>query len=388
MDGILPVTKSRWICHGRCFGSRPSWQHSEKMKNITSDPISPVYCLWYGGVKEDRTSMEKFGSDVANLLSFVPRKCGHHVHEAMMSDSHLHGVWTCHRRVGKLWPSGQVTPVKCLRIKFLRQSTDVLAEFLFFCTLSWTMLFRAVAFRTRQSGRDDFRREHLDLLWEMTSGRSFSYQMRVSARVVGLFLTSFSFANKKVILSSILANVFCHQRDMISGKFFFPFYGHGHMDVWAWDIVYVHVYSEIRNKVTKKNRSRGMDVVPDRDVMKFGHNLGLEILELKMWIVIRALIRGNSQEHWGMSLQKKRYFFRWKDRFHEGHELQCRVHCDSGTSIWFRECSEYSKYELRIKKRRTDPRKKKINKCLEVTIRCQRRASSRGHQKRLIPTRR
>ena len=35
------------------------------------------------------------------------------------------------------------------------------------------------------------------------------------------------------------------------------------MDDWAWDIVYVHVYSEIRNKVTKKNSSRGMDAVPD-----------------------------------------------------------------------------------------------------------------------------
>ena len=161
VDGILPVTKSRVICNGRCFDSRPSWWHSEKMKNMTSDPISQVYYLWYGGIKGDRTSMEKYGSDVAKLLPFVSRKCGHHVHESMMSDSHLLGVWTCHRRVGKLWSSGQVTSDKCLRIRFLRQSTDVLAEFLFFCTLSWTMLFRAVAFRIRESGRDDFMMEHL-----------------------------------------------------------------------------------------------------------------------------------------------------------------------------------------------------------------------------------
>ena len=223
------------------------------------------------------------------------QKCGHHVHEPMMSDSHLLGVWTCHRRVGKLWTSGQNTSDKCFRIKFLRQSSDVLAGPLLFCTLSWTeisgsMLARAVAFRIRQSRGDDFRQKYphdmltfkvqnraswhrsiapvshdirrlkvvrrssgtswiismisasnflsimksilvvagvsyvVGLLWEMTSIRSFPYQIRVSVKVVGWFLASFSFSNKKVILSSILTDVFFffrHQRDMISGKFVF-----------------------------------------------------------------------------------------------------------------------------------------------------------------------
>ena len=93
-------------------------------------------------------------------------------------------------------------------------------------------------------------------------------------------------------------------------SFFFPFYGHGHMDDWAWDIVYVHVYSEICNKVTKKNRSRGKDVVPDRDVMIFGHNLGIEILELKMYVD-----RDSSSHTWQQSrslrneLRKESIFF-------------------------------------------------------------------------------
>ena len=151
------------------------------------------------------------------------------------------------------------------------------------------------------------------LLWEMTSGRSFPYQIRVSSRVVGLFLTSFSFSKKKAILSLILTDVFFFSSSVehdLRKVFFFPFYGHGHVDDWAWDIVYVHVYSEIRNNVTKRNRSRGMDAVPDRDVMIFGHNLWLEILELKMWVVIRALICDNSQDHWGMMERP----FSWRTR--------------------------------------------------------------------------
>ena len=97
--------------------------------------------------------------------------------------------------------------------------------------------------------------------------------------------------------------------------------------------MYANVYSEIRNKVAKKNSSRGRDAVPDRDVTISEHNSRLEARELKMWTVIRALIRDNSQGHREMSLEKKVYVLRWNDSFHEGHELQCRVDCDSGTSI-------------------------------------------------------
>ena len=270
------------------------------MKNMTSDPISPVYYLWYGVMKGDRPSIGKcflamwqsscrlYPEDV-NIM-FTSRWC---LTVTCSISGLVRGEWTNCDLLERLLR-------KCLRIKLLRQSTDVLAGPLLFCTLSWTeisgsMLLRAVAFRIRQSRRDDFRQEFphdmltfkrqnrgswhgsivsvshdirrlkvvgrstgtswiismisasnllsimksilvvagvsyvTDCLWEITSGRTFPYQMCVSVKVVGLFLASFSFSNKKVILSSMLADVFFSIRGKSSRESVFDF---DHRDIW------------------------------------------------------------------------------------------------------------------------------------------------------------